>query len=474
MPLKIGSKHPDYPGLIEDWRLPMTLMAGTSGMRKSCSTYLPQWPKEQTADYERRVNGATLYNAFRRTVRTLSAKPFQKDVKVEDAPSDLEILETDVDRRSRTLTQFARREMWDLITYGLAYFMVDMPPFPEGTTRAMQEEKNIHPYFARIRPDEVVNWELATDETGATVLVELHIMQVEKVGARARRQRVVQWTPVLIQVWEREVDDLLDEKKEFVAVGPPTANPLGLIPLVEIYADSTFNGAMRATCPLEDLAFLNLRHFQSQSDQDTALHYARVPFLHFAGFSADEVAATIAANNAYASANPQSKIAWVEPTGAALEQGFKDLDRLEARMDVFGAELMVQRPGNETATAKVLDAGEKVSDLQSMAISMETALERGYYLAQKWLAPAAAPTEVNITLFREFGLSLKDAAEIDALLKSRTNGDISRETFLRELARRGIIDDLDPAEEKTRLAGEGAFDDDAPEPAPRAKGAAGA
>jgi hypothetical protein len=35
--------------------------------------------------------------------------------------------------------------------------------------------------------------------------------------------------------------------------------------------------------PLRDLAYLNVKHWQSQSDQDTILHVARVPILALIG-----------------------------------------------------------------------------------------------------------------------------------------------------------------------------------------------
>jgi hypothetical protein len=36
---------------------------------------------------------------------------------------------------------------------------------------------------------------------------------------------------------------------------------------------------MMGISPLRDLAYLNVKHWQSQSDQDTILHVARVPIL---------------------------------------------------------------------------------------------------------------------------------------------------------------------------------------------------
>src|SRR3546814_11327266 len=56
--------------------------------------------------------------------------------------------------------------------------------------------------------------------------------------------------------------------------GPPG---FGTLPLVTVYAERT--GYLTARPPLLDLAWLNLAHWQSSSDQRHILHVARVPIL---------------------------------------------------------------------------------------------------------------------------------------------------------------------------------------------------
>lgn len=232
--------------------------------------------------------------------------------------------------------------------------------------------------------------------------------------------------------------------------GYPTPNMLGRIPLTTIYTDVSKRGLMVADSPLEDLAELNLRHYRSQSDQDTCLHFARVPFLHFAGFQQSEVENTIAANNSYVSSNPASKITWIETTGSALALGQKDLDSLEARMESMGADLLAIRPGNQTATATAIDSADRISDLQAITQALEDGIEEMYRDAAEWVSVKDA--EIDISLFKGFGLSLKDKNEIDTLLKARVAGELSRETWLSELSRRGVLEDLDIAKELNSLA----------------------
>ncbi|MGT3256396.1 DUF4055 domain-containing protein, partial [Yersinia enterocolitica] len=47
-------------------------------------------------------------------------------------------------------------------------------------------------------------------------------------------------------------------------------------------------GFMRGTPPLIDLAMLNIKHWQSQSEQDNILHVARVPLLSVFGLEDKE------------------------------------------------------------------------------------------------------------------------------------------------------------------------------------------
>ena len=60
---------------------------------------------------------------------------------------------------------------------------------------------------------------------------------------------------------------------------------LDVIPLATFYTKRT--GFMMATPPLLELAYMNVKHWQSQSDQDNILHVARVPMLMISGIDDD-------------------------------------------------------------------------------------------------------------------------------------------------------------------------------------------
>lgn len=444
---EVGNKSKKHDKLMIQWLLPQSLMGGTLTMRENHKEFLPQWPSESDKHYAARTNSSNLFNAFKRTVRVLSAKPFSEEVKVVEIPPDLEVVADDVDRNGLTITQFAHSQLADKLTFGLQVFLVDMPSFKAPISKAAALQDNIHPYFCRVDPTTIVydGWE--ADATGKSTLVELHIMTCESDRQDIDWYVVTVWDPGMVTKYRKRCDSNSQEK--FVVYEEHT-NELGYIPLVVSYALTSKTGDLAAQCPLEDLAHLNLRHYQSQSDQDTSLHYARVPFLHFAGFDKAEVEKIIAANNAFVSKNPAAAIKWVEPTGGALNAGSKDLEALENRMDVMGADLLVQKPGNPTATAKAIDTAEKMSDLQSMVVSLGQALEQGYRIASDWMGIMDPAIEVKLNT--DFGLSLNDVGELNFLLQSRLAGEISQDLFYAEIQRRGLFDQFDPEEEKNRLA----------------------
>lgn len=450
MPIKIGETSKIYDQSMIKWRLPIALMAGLHEMRNHSSEFLPRYSKETGADYAVRVRLCNLYNVFRRTVRSLSSKPFKKPPQLLKIPEQLKLIENDVDRDGQKLTQFCRELMSALLTFGLTHVLTDMPQFGDGvSTLTLKDERllNVHPYFVHIRPDSLIYWSYVNGVTGDSVLSEIHYRLEEIDENNEEWSKIIVWTRDSIQHWRRKKD--AKQETEY-ALESDVPNALGRIPLTTIYADVSKRGLMVGDSPLEDLADLNLRHFRSQSDQDTCLHFARVPFLHFAGFQASEVEKTVSVNNAYISANPQSKIEWIETSGTALEIGQKDLDSLESRMESMGADLLVQKPGNPTATAKSIDSAEKISDLQAMTQALEDGLVEMYEDAAAWVS--LNEPGIEIELFKNFGLSLKDKAEIDVLLKARIAGEISRETWLAELSRRGLLEDLDIDEELNRLA----------------------
>ena len=106
---------------------------------------------------------------------------------------------------------------------------------------------------------------------------------------------------------------------------------------------------------LDDLADVNVAHWQSQSDQRNILHYARTPILFGAGMDDDEDI-VVASSSMVKASDPQASLAWVEHSGQAIGAGRQDLKDLEFQMEALGLQLLVQKAGQQSVTGDVQDA----------------------------------------------------------------------------------------------------------------------
>jgi hypothetical protein len=220
------------------------------------------------------------------------------------------------------------------------------------------------------------------------------------------------------------------------------------ITVIPFYAQRT--GFFTAEPTLEDLADVNIAHWQSQSDQRHILHFARVPILFASGRNEDEPL-VISASQAVTSINPEASLSWVEHSGAAIGSGRTDLQDLAYQMQALGLQLLVA--SHETATGAVLDSAKETSTLSMMADNLKDALEQ----ALEWMAFYAGEPEQNIVVDvnKDFGITPLTAQEVQVMQADVNLGLLSKGAYYAERKRRGFLrPDLDTEEDMDRVTEE--------------------
>jgi hypothetical protein len=226
---------------------------------------------------------------------------------------------------------------------------------------------------------------------------------------------------------------------------------IDVIPFVPFYGRK--KGFMCGVSPLLDLAYLNVKHWQSQSDQDTILHVARVPVL--AVFGAED----------RQGANGEA-IPWTLTIGAAaavrlpkdakmaIDAGSKALEALENQMITIGAELLVMKPGEQkSATQSNNEAEANKSDLQRIVESFEDSLDQVLQLMALWVKEKQGG---HVSLFKDFSASTLTDASAQLILSLQQAGLITKATAVREQQRRGMLAaDIDPEDELEKVTEEG-------------------
>lgn len=489
------------------------LNGGTQGMRDQGVSLLPvDWrEKIKPAVYASRLERSFLFPMYPDAVDAIAARPFQKAVKLKDAEGlqeELAKLEDDCDRQGTDLTSFARTMMRTEVDRGITMWLVDMPATPKSIpdgvgkdgkiverkpTLADADTLDLRPYFVKVHPDNLIDWAWRKDAGGKDELAYIQVFdETNRTDPVSGDEKVIQriryWSTTEWQVWEREIPPYQgadgsnvngpslavkarmawsrslnntnttgQDGYHFVSGAP---HPLGEVPLVWANISQFGTDLLTARAPMIDLAWLNVAHWQSASQQTFILHFARAPILSLAGAPKEYEEGTkepaLGAGASLASASPDFKVEYVEPKGQAIEAGERDLKALEDKGATLGQQpLMMTTPGGpKTATGVSVDEVRTQAKAQAWVESLEWALYRSFVLAAKWLG-VKLPEKFTVELFRDIGILARSQQDLDALDKMRARGDISLPTFLAAVIERGTLPrDLDIDAEVVAIEGE--------------------
>ncbi|GLQ07518.1 DUF4055 domain-containing protein [Sneathiella chinensis] len=412
---------PAFEDMARRWALPKSLLGGTAVMQAMGTRFLPRHPAENETVYRERANRTVLRNYFGQTVRKLVGRVFAEPIRASsDMPDGIQNQFRNIDLMGRGLNVFAKAWFEDALVCGLSHVLVDFPTGGGGVGR---------PYAVHVPAENLIaaRWHLNGSNHE---LVQVRIRE----GGReyhGNRERVVPQIRVLAPdhwtVWRQDEKGRWQCREE-------GENSLGRIPLVTLYTNRT--GFMQAAPPLEDLAYLNLEHYQIRSDQRNALNVASFPILAAAGYDPElDGPIEVGPNKVLTTSDTDGKYYYVESTGAALEAGARELAHLEKAMQMFGLQFEAGAIG-ETATGRALDARDALSPLIGMAQELEDSLNLMLALFGSWSGLEAVG---RLSVSADPLKGGAGGTDVGHLLSLRQMGEITPETLQAELAVRGIF-----------------------------------
>lgn len=448
MALKVQNRSAEVEAMAQSWPIAEALLGGTAAMRAAGTTFLPKWPGEEKESYNARLATATLFPAFTRTLGVMTGKPFSKQITLgDDVPPRIKAWCDDVDMQGNSLHTFAASIMDEVLGFGLAGVLVDHPKVEGARTLADERAIGARPYMVAIKHSQILGWK-AERVNGATVLTQLRLAETKEVPdgefGTKHEQRVRVLTPGAWAVYmpsaKAEDDWVLEDE------GRTTLN---VIPFAPVYGKK--RGFMDGVSPLLDLAHLNVKHWQKQSDVDTIGHVVCVPVLVCEGVD-DTFALTIGASTAMKT--PQgSKVYYVEHQGQATDFAMSLLEKLEDQMVQTGAELLVQKPGQRSATEANNDAEANKSDLQRITEAFEDSLDLALSFMGAWVGE---PQGGHAALYKDFGAATLGEASGQLVIAMQQGGLLTKATAIREQQRRGLIAaDIVPEDELEAVSEEG-------------------
>lgn len=483
---RVDYKSRAYLDMEELWDLIDDLLAGTKAMRQAAHKWLPKKGKEEDQDWTNRVAQSFLFNGYEKTLDELASKPFEKPVTLEGADSlseFLSLVEDDVDRSGQNLTEFAREVFHEALHRGVTHVLVDFPRVAEGATLEDRRNMRARPIFIHVQAPRLLGWQTERLEDGSEVLSQIRVFEetIEPDGLYGEKtvERIRVYTRSTWEIHERIADDARSLGDTLATGYGPDPNPgpdedlaalgggfekvsegthtFGEIPLLTLYTKRA--GLLIGKPVFENVAQINLAHFQSASRQRAYLDFARLGTVVLLGFSEQDMeeGVTWGVNRFIRSgAGPQeASVEVVEHRGEAIAAGERDLEKLEHQMQLLGTAPLVQRAAAMTATGEARDEEAGMSKVESWVRAIESLLYGAYEYAAKWLEEEL-PENFAVNVYDDFGITQRGQDEARLLFDLHGAGAITKETLLRELKRRGYFEEaFEVEQELDRLEEEG-------------------
>jgi hypothetical protein len=235
-------------------------------------------------------------------------------------------------------------------------------------------------------------------------------------------------------------------------------NMLGIVPLVTINVESAGPDPFHASPPMMDLGWKNVEDWQASSDYSNLLRYGGAPVLVGKGLDSTEQPLRLGAGAQVLNRSEHASVGFVEPSGASFAALRQRLLDLRAEEQMLGMAPLIINKSNRTATGEAIDEVQEQAQAQTWVERLEWGLFRAYEMAAMWLDPRAGnplPESFDVDVFRDFGLVARSKQDLEMLDRARARKDLSRETYWRELRKRGTLgDEFDEESEVALLESE--------------------
>lgn len=455
---KPDARSSDFEAMLPYWNMVETILDGTPAMRAAGEKYLPTFPKEIPTDYDYRLKNAKFTNIYRDIVESLAAKPFSKRMTIIDdnVTESVTDLIDDIDGRGNSLHSFAASMMFHGINDAIDWVFVDKPPVPEGASRADENEIGARPYWVHIHAKNMLAVYSAVIN-GKEEFIHARILEKGKarVGFEEKeveRVRILNrellkdgsYAPATFAVWENK-KNATTQKDEWVKIqdGPIA---IGVIAIVPFIAGRRKSGSWQIVPPMHDAAFLQIEHYQQETNLKSAKEQACFPMLvgngtlhpvDEEGKPVDIVTGPKTVLISPPNTEGQSG-SWVfiEPSASSLKFLASEIEVTEQQLRELGRQPLTAQTGNLTVITTAFAASKANTIIQAWVLNLKDTIEQALGLTCLWLADTCEP---KVDIFTDFSVDMESDKAPDFILAAHERNVISRKALIAEAKRRNYL-----------------------------------
>ena len=409
------------------WMLIEDLLGGTYQMRKRHRKYLPQEPRELDESYDNRLARSVCPPFYLRLERMLAGMLTRKPVRLNETSDEIRESLFNVDLQGNDLNVWTYETTRKMVRYGHVGVLVDAPASGNG-----------RPYWVTYTPRDILGFRTEMVD-GQIKFTQLRLSEKVAIPDGEYGEKIIEQvrllTPGNFQIYRK------NKNNKFTVFEEGTMD-VDEIPFSVAYSNRI--NLLESRPPMADIAELNLKAYQIQSDLDNQLHISAVPMLAFYGFPQQSEEVTAGPGEAIAFP-ADGRAEYIEPAGRSYEAQFKRLDNLSNQINELGlAAVLGQKLSAETAEAKRIDRSQGDSTMMVVAQQMQDMIDNCLVFHSKYTGTDAGSSFVN----RDFLSQRLDPQEIQALLQLYTAGSISQETLLKQLHEGEVLGDEFEVEEE--------------------------
>ena len=409
------------------WMLIEDLLGGTYQMRKRHRKYLPQEPRELDESYDNRLARSVCPPFYLRLERMLAGMLTRKPVRLNETSDEIRESLFNVDLQGNDLNVWTYETTRKMVRYGHVGVLVDAPASGNG-----------RPYWVTYTPRDILGFRTEMVD-GQIKFTQLRLSEKVAIPDGEYGEKIIEQvrllTPGNFQIYRK------NKNNKFTLFEEGTMD-VDEIPFSVAYSNRI--NLLESRPPMSDIAELNLKAYQIQSDLDNQLHISAVPMLAFYGFPQQSEEVTAGPGEAIAFP-ADGRAEYIEPAGRSYEAQFKRLDNLSNQINELGlAAVLGQKLSAETAEAKRIDRSQGDSTMMVVAQQMQDMIDNCLVYHSKYTGTDAGSSFVN----RDFLSQRLDPQEIQALLQLYTAGSISQETLLKQLHEGEVLGDEFEVEEE--------------------------
>lgn len=432
-----------YLDRFAQWGKLRDSFAGNERVKDAGAVYLPEPGGLTSTQYSAYKTRALFYPVIERTLRGLLGCMFRIKPTFK-LPARMAPMVEATTPEGDGLVELARVAAHEVLLMGRHGLLVD---FPEAAA------SDATPYVVQYVAENITNWERHYIN-GALRLTKVFVRDSQDSDGPNVERILELWLDYRTDEAGRLVGDAVYRCKVWTldvdhksATAKPRGAPRDITPSIAgrtlSYIPFYFIGPMSnkvaiEKSPMLDLADANLAHYRMDADYKHALYMVAQPTPYIMGDIEDnKIPKRIGAAAFWVLPSTVTDVGMLEYSGAGIESIARALDKIEGYMAALGAKLIHRQTQPETAEAVKVRARDELSVIESVAQSVQEALDAALSDAAEWLGQSRETVEVQMN--SDFAEGKLDPAMLQALVKSWQDGAISREVYHQNLQRGEIM-----------------------------------